>query len=193
MFCVSIALDLDGRVSWASSTIPCWKTCLGPKKAGARSQNGRRSRLENADLSKCLLATVFPTTSAHPDINLNYFAAMIKRARPSAGLIAAHDLAYVAAAARRLLELSSIPGTRRGVLLWRRRADRDRSSRGSVSPGHEHICFKRRDPGAMFPCLTIPEINKKCLYKETVCNRQCVIRVMLRRDEKTVVIDTSDV
>jgi len=100
VFCVSIALELDGHIILGVIYNPMLDELFIAEKGKGAFLNGQKIAVsKTTDLSKCLLATGFPYDVRHnPNNNLNYFAAMIMRAqavrRPGS---AALDLAYVAA------------------------------------------------------------------------------------------------
>jgi myo-inositol-1(or 4)-monophosphatase len=100
VFCVSIALELDGSVILGVIYYPMLdELFVAEKGKGAFLNDQKISVSKTTDMSKCLLATGFPYDVRHnKNNNLNYFTAMIMRAqavrRPGS---AALDLAYVAA------------------------------------------------------------------------------------------------
>jgi myo-inositol-1(or 4)-monophosphatase len=100
VFCVSIALEVEGEILLGAVYNPMLKELFFAEKGEGASLNGSRlSVSRTADLNKGLLATGFPyDLRKDRNNNMNYFKALAMSAqavrRPGA---AALDLAYVAA------------------------------------------------------------------------------------------------
>jgi len=99
-FCVSIALERDGRVIVGVIYDPIAEELYEASLAGGAFLNGKKIAVSTTtDLSKGLLATGFPyDIRTNPYNNINYFSEMALRSQAirRAGS-AALDLAYVAA------------------------------------------------------------------------------------------------
>lgn len=100
VFCVSIALEIEGEVRLGVIYNPMLEELFATEKGGGAYLNGRQLSVSGTDiLSYGLLATGFPyDIRTSKDNNVNYFIGMAKKARAvrRAGS-AALDLAYVAA------------------------------------------------------------------------------------------------
>jgi myo-inositol-1(or 4)-monophosphatase len=100
VFCVSIALEVDGIVQHAAVYNPMLEEMFHARRGGGAFLNGRPLRVSRTgDLSKSLLATGFPyDIRENADNNMGYFSAMAQKAQAirRAGS-AALDMAYVAA------------------------------------------------------------------------------------------------
>jgi myo-inositol-1(or 4)-monophosphatase len=100
IFCVSIALEVEGEILLGAVYNPMLKELFFAEKGKGASLNGNRlSVSRTADLSKGLLATGFPYDLRDDrNNNMNYFKALAMSAQAvrRAGA-AALDLAYVAA------------------------------------------------------------------------------------------------
>ena len=98
-FCVSIALEQDGRVILGTIYDPVRDELFAAERGSGAYCNGRKLHVSSeGDLSRSLLATGFPyDIRVSKENNLNYFNAMALRAqavrRPGA---AALDLSYLA-------------------------------------------------------------------------------------------------
>lgn len=100
VFCVSIALELDGTIHLGAVFDPMLDEMFIAERGAGAFLNGRRLTVSReAELSRSLLATGFPyDLRENPNNNINYFNVMIRNAQAvrRAGS-AALDLAYLAA------------------------------------------------------------------------------------------------